>query len=170
MPLATYSTTHSSTIPKLQLDYLNKVYKRQAVRYDRFAKDPEQPRRHSIVSISNLESFPSVRGLLAPQVPPEVAGPPSAISETVPPPATAIIEALSAARPKQAADTAHKRQISEAIPQNERPIARQARPEPAERDTWEDRQGDAEGGAAAGTLRRVAVRISLNSAVEGSNW
>ena len=95
MPLATYSTTHSSTIPKLQLDYLNKVYKRQA-----------------------------------------------------------IIEALSAARPKQAADTAHKRQISEAIPQNERPIARQARPEPAERDTWEDRQGDAEGGAAAGTTTR----------------
>jgi hypothetical protein len=40
MPLTTYSTTYSSTIPKLELDYLNKVYKRQAVRYDRFAKDP----------------------------------------------------------------------------------------------------------------------------------
>jgi hypothetical protein len=115
---------------------------------------PEQHRRHSIVSISSLESFPSVRGLLAPQVPPEVAGPPPAMSETVPPPATATTEAPSAARPKQAANTAHKRQISEAIPRNERPIARQTRPEPAERDTREDRQGDAEGGAAAGTLRR----------------
>jgi hypothetical protein len=38
MPLMTYSTTHFSMIPKLQLDYLNKVYKQQAVRYDLFAK------------------------------------------------------------------------------------------------------------------------------------
>jgi hypothetical protein len=74
--------------------------------------------------------------------------------ETVPPPATVITEAPSAARPKQSANTAHKRQISEAIPRNERPIARQTRPEPAEKNTQEDRQGGAEGGTAAGTLRR----------------
>ena len=109
---------------------------------------PEQSCRHSIVSISSLESFPSVRGLLTPQVPPEVAGPPSAMSETVPPPATAITKAPSTARPKQAANTAQKRQISEAIPRNERLITRQARPK------REDRQGDAEGGAAAGTPKR----------------
>jgi hypothetical protein len=76
------------------------------------------------------------------------------MSETVLSPATAITDVSSAARPKQAANTAHKRQISEAIPRNERPIARQARPEPAERDTQEDCQGGVEGGAAAGTLRR----------------
>jgi hypothetical protein len=74
--------------------------------------------------------------------------------ETVSPPAIATTEAPSTARPKQAANTAHKRQILKAIPRNERPIARQARPEPAERDTQEDYQGGAEGGAAAGTLRR----------------
>jgi hypothetical protein len=47
----------------------------------------------------------------------------------------------SAARPKPAANTAHQRRISEAIPRNKRPIARQARPEPAEGDAQEDRQG-----------------------------
>jgi hypothetical protein len=65
---------------------------------------PEQSRRHSIVSISSLESLPSLRDLLAPRTPPEVAEPP--------------------------------------------PAARQARPEPAEGDAREDRQGGAEGGAA----------------------
>ena len=133
---------------------------------------PEQSRRHSIVSISSLESFPSVRDLLAPRTPPEVAGPPPAMPETVAPPAAAITEAPPATRPKPAANTAHKRQISEAIPRNERPIARQARPEPAEGDAREDRQGGAEGGAAPQTLLpdAVAVRASLNSAVEGRNW
>ena len=71
--------------------------------------------------------------------------------ETVAPPAAAITEAPPAARPKP----------------NERPIARQARPEPAEGDAREDRQGGAEEGAAADI---VAVRASPNSAVEGRNW
>jgi hypothetical protein len=38
MPLTTSSTTHFLMPPKLQLDYLNKVYKQQAVRYGLFAK------------------------------------------------------------------------------------------------------------------------------------
>jgi hypothetical protein len=71
--------------------------------------------------------------------------------ETVAPPAVVITEAPSAARPKLATNTAHKRQISEAIPRNERPIARQARPEPAEGDAREDRQGGAERSAAVST-------------------
>jgi hypothetical protein len=74
--------------------------------------------------------------------------------EIVAPPAAAITEAPPAARPKPTTNTAHKRQISEAIPRNERPIARQARPEPAEGDTREVRQGGAEGGATAGTTVR----------------
>jgi hypothetical protein len=115
---------------------------------------PEQSRRHSIISILSIESFPSARDLLAPRAPPEVAGPLPAMPEIVPPPAAAITEAPPTARPKLTTNTAHKRQISEAIPRNERPIARQPRPEPAERDAREDRQGGAEGGAAAGTFRR----------------
>ena len=102
---------------------------------------PEQSRRHSIVSISSLESFPSARDLPTPRAPPEVAGPPPAMPETVAPPAAAITEALPAARPKPAANTAHKRQISEAISRNERPIPHQARPKLAEGDAREDRQG-----------------------------
>jgi len=47
----------------------------------------------------------AVRGLLAPRAPPEVAGPPPAMPETVPPPAATITEAPSAARPKPAANT-----------------------------------------------------------------
>jgi hypothetical protein len=79
--------------------------------------------------------------------------------ETVAPPAAVVTDAPLAARPKPAANTAHKRQISEAIPRNERPIARQARPEPAEGDAQEDRQGGAEGGAAAvGTAVRRSGR------------
>jgi hypothetical protein len=76
--------------------------------------------------------------------------------ETVAPPAAAITGAPPTARPKPAANTAHKRQISEAIPRNERPIARQARPEPAEGDAREDRQEGAEGDTAADitTVRR----------------
>jgi hypothetical protein len=125
-------------------------------------------RKYFILSISSLESLPSVRDLLAPRAPPEVAGPPPAMPETVVPPATAITEAPPAARPKPAVNTAHKRQISEAIPRNERLIARQARSELAE--------GDARGGS-LGRCRRqallsdaVAKRASLNSAVEGRNW
>jgi hypothetical protein len=87
-----------------------------------------------------------------------VAGPPPAIPETVAPPAAAVTEAPPTARPKPAANTAHKRQISEAIPRNERPIAHQARPEPVEGDTREDRQGGTEGGAAAGTAIRRSGR------------
>jgi hypothetical protein len=64
---------------------------------------PEQSRRHSIVSISSLESFPSARDLLAPRAPSEVTGPPPAIPETVAPPAAVITEAPPAARPKPAA-------------------------------------------------------------------
>jgi hypothetical protein len=78
--------------------------------------------------------------------------------ETVAPPAAVITEAPPTTRPKSAANTAHKRQISEAIPRNERPIARQARPEPAEGDTREDRQRGTEGGAAAGTAVRRSGR------------
>jgi len=78
--------------------------------------------------------------------------------ETVTSPAVAITEAPPTARPKAAANMAHKRQISEAIPRNERPIARQARPEPAEGDAREDRQGSAEGGAAADTPVRRSSR------------
>ncbi len=75
--------------------------------------------------------------------------------ETVAPPAAVITEVPPTARPKPAANTAYKRQISEAIPRNERPITRQARPEPAEGDAWEDRQEGAEGDAAADiTVRR----------------
>jgi hypothetical protein len=39
MLLTTYSTTHFSITPKLQPDYLDKVYKQQTVRYGLFAKD-----------------------------------------------------------------------------------------------------------------------------------
>jgi hypothetical protein len=119
---------------------------------------PEQPRRHSIVLISSLESFPSARDLLTPRASPEVAGPLLTIPETAAPPAAAITEALPATRPKPAANTAHKRQISEAIPRNERLIARQARPEPAEGDARKNRQGGAEGDAAAGTAVRRSNR------------
>ena len=52
--------------------------------------------------------------------------------KTVAPPAVVITEAPPATRRKPVANTAYKRQISEAIPWNERPIARQVRPEPAE--------------------------------------
>ena len=38
MPLTTSSTTHFSMTPKLQPDYLNEVYKKQAVRHSLFAK------------------------------------------------------------------------------------------------------------------------------------
>jgi hypothetical protein len=78
--------------------------------------------------------------------------------ETAALPAAAIIEAPPAACPKPAANTAHKRQISEAIPWNERPVARQASPEPASGDAREGRQGGAEGGAAAGTAVRRSGR------------
>jgi hypothetical protein len=88
-----------------------------------------------------------------------VVGPPPAILETVAPPAAVITEALPTARPKPAANTAHKRQISEAIPQNKRPIARQARPEPAEGDAREDRQGGAEGDAAVDIAVRRSGRV-----------
>jgi hypothetical protein len=54
--------------------------------------------------------------------------------ETVALPAAASPKPPPEARPKPAANTAHKRQISEAIPRNEHLIARQARPEPAEGD------------------------------------
>jgi len=75
--------------------------------------------------------------------------------ETLTSPTAAIIEAPSAARPKSAANTAHKRQISEAIRRNERPIARQTRPKPAEGDTRKDCQRTSEESAAADvTIRR----------------
>ena len=90
-------------------------------------------------------------------VPPEVAAPP-VLPKTVAPTATAITEGPPTGRPKPAADTAHERQISKAIPRGERPIARQARPEPAEGDAREDRQGGAEGGAAADTTVRRSGR------------
>ena len=123
---------------------------------------PEHSRRHSIV----LESFPNVEGVLTPRTPPEVAGPPPAMSETIPPPATAITEAPSAARPKQAANAAHKRQNLKGHPpeQSAQLHARRAR---------NQRRG------IPGRIVRevtkalsdvVAVRISPNSAVEGSNW
>jgi hypothetical protein len=67
--------------------------------------------------------------------------------ETVAPPAAAITEAPPAAR-----------LTPEAIPRNERLIASQVRPEPAEGDAREDRQGGAEGGAAAGTAVRRSGR------------
>jgi hypothetical protein len=79
--------------------------------------------------------------------------------ETVAPPAAAITEAPPAARPKPAANTAHKRQISEAIPRNKRPITRQARPEPAKGDAREDRQGGAEGDATADITVRRSGRV-----------
>jgi hypothetical protein len=78
--------------------------------------------------------------------------------ETVAPPAAAITEAPPAARPKPGANTAHKRRISEAISRNKRPIARQARPEPAEGDARKDRQGGAERGAAVGNAIRRSGR------------
>jgi hypothetical protein len=93
------------------------------------------------------------------------------MSETVAPPAAAITEAQVATRPKPAANTAHKCQISEAIPRNERPIARQARPESVE--------GDARGGVVREVPKEmlpqallsdaVAVCASPKNAVEGHN-
>ena len=38
MPLTTSSTTHFSMTPKLQPDYVSKVYKQQPVKYSLFAK------------------------------------------------------------------------------------------------------------------------------------
>jgi hypothetical protein len=76
--------------------------------------------------------------------------------ETVEPPAAAITEAPPAAPPG-----------------NERPVAGQARPEPAEGDAWEDREGGAE------VLKEVLPQALLsdavavrapNSVVEGRNW
>jgi hypothetical protein len=87
---------------------------------------------------------------------------------TVLPPATVITEGSSAAPPKPAANnTAHKRQISEAIPRNERPIARQARPEPAERDTRDVVREMLKEALPQALSDAVALRISPNSAVEG---
>jgi hypothetical protein len=84
--------------------------------------------------------------------------------ETVAPPAAAITEAPPIARPKPATNTAYKRQISEAIPQNERLITRQTRPEPAKGDIREDYQG-----GTALLSDAVAVRPSPNSAVKDRN-
>jgi len=50
-----------------------------------------------------------------------MTGPPPAIPETVAPPAAATTEAPPVARPKPAANTAHNRQISEAIPPERAP-------------------------------------------------
>jgi hypothetical protein len=72
--------------------------------------------------------------------------------EIVAPTAAVITEAPPAGRPKPASNTSHKRQILKAIPQNERLIVRQARPELVEEDAREDRRGGAEGGAAAGII------------------
>jgi hypothetical protein len=119
---------------------------------------PEQSRRYSIVAISSLESLPSVRDFLAPRAPPEVTGPPPAIPETVVPSAAAITEAPPTTLPKPGTNTAYKRQISDAIPWNKRPIVRQARPELAEGDTREDRQGGAEGGVTVGNAIRRSGR------------
>jgi hypothetical protein len=81
-----------------------------------------------------------------------------------------LTEAPPAARPKPAANMAHKRQISEAIPRNERLIARQARPEPAEGDAPENRQEGAERDAVAGTaVRRSGRCASPKNAVEDRN-
>jgi hypothetical protein len=81
-----------------------------------------------------------------------------------------LTEVPPAIRPKPAANTAHKRQISEAILRNERLIARQARPEPAEGDALEDRQEDAERDAVADTaIRRSGRCASPKNAVEDRN-
>jgi len=85
---------------------------------------PEQSHRHSIFSISSLESLLSVRDSWLHRRLWRWQGPPPAMPETAAPPAAAITEAPPAARPKPAANTAHKRQISDAIPRNERPTAR----------------------------------------------
>jgi hypothetical protein len=86
------------------------------------------------------------------QASPEVAAPPPYIPETVAPPAPAIPEAPPAARPKPAANTALKRQISEAIPRNERPIARQAHLE--EEDHTHTGEGAGGSGDAGAGIRR----------------
>jgi hypothetical protein len=86
--------------------------------------------------------------------------------ETAAPPAAAITEALSATRPKPAANTAHKRQISEAIPRNERLIARQARPEPAEGDAREDHQGGGEGSVESAVNNEEEIRAEASCYIE----
>ena len=79
------------------------------------------------------------------------------IPETVAPPAPAIPEASPAARPKLATNMVHKRQISEAIPRNERPIARQAHLE-EEDHTHTGEGAGGSGGAGAGIRRSGRAR------------
>ena len=86
---------------------------------DQSNPSPSAPRRNSIISISSLDTLPSLRNILSTRVPPsaltmpETATTPAAI---VPKPAPEPAKPA----PKQAANGAHKRQISEAIPRNER--------------------------------------------------
>jgi hypothetical protein len=109
-----------------------------------------------------LNPCPSLRDTLTPWAPPEVAGPPPSHArngstsgrQQSPKPYLQPV-------PKQLPNTAHKRQILETISRNERLIARQARPEPAEGDAREERQGDAEGGLPQAPLSdTVAVHAS----------
>ena len=74
------------------------------------------------------------------------------MSEIVAPTAAAIIEVPHLqAVPNQLLTRLINAKSQRPFPPNEHPIARQARPEPAEWDAQEDRQGGAEGHAAAGT-------------------
>src|SRR5271154_3285094 len=107
---------------------------------------------------------------LKPGKPPERQGPPGS-TDTSEGGRTAPSHARNSStsggcnpRPKPGANTAHKRQISDAIPRNERPIARQARPEPAKGGAREDRQGRC--------CRRHCCETQwpCAQAVEGRNW
>ena len=123
---------------------------------------PKQSRRNSIVSISSLESLPSVRDLLASRAPPEVPGPSHARNSSAS--GGSNHRSPTCSCPKPAANTAHKRQISEAIPRNERPVARQVCPETAEGDAREGRHSQ-NAGFEMSALIGIGVKISAGGDV-----
>ena len=102
-------------------------------------------RRNFIISISSLDTLPSLRDILSTRAPPS--------APTMPETAAAIVSepALEPAKPapKQAANRAHKRQISEAIPRNERAEVGKAHLE-KEDHTHYSNGGAGNGGAGSG--------------------
>jgi hypothetical protein len=129
----------------------------------------------STVYYLNLKSRdPSLRDLLdtrappsAPTMPETAATPAATITESAPESAPELAPELASEpvkpAPKQAANTAHKRQISEAIPRNERADAGKAHLE-EEDHTY---TGGGAGSGGAGTeCRRSGECASPNSAVK----
>ena len=84
------------------------------------------------ISISSLDTLPSLHDLLGTGAPPLASTMPETAAAIVSEPATEPAKPA----PKQAANRAHKRQISEAIPRNERADAGEAHLEKEDHTHW----------------------------------